>query len=532
MGSDIPANAEKNNESPLLVAYAVGEEHLQLFPAPASRDWMDKTHQHFANRCLPMLMANQSGWFLVSKLDVSVVWNGGQAKESLSITTSPGVRGHAPAVSIFGHGILTWHIPYLFRTPAGFNLLARGPANWPRENAFALEGLVETDWAVATFTMNYKILRANEAVHFRAGEPVCMIVPQRRGELEAFQPFIRSINDDPAECKGYRLWSASRGEFLKSLTEGRKQPATGGIWQKHYFRGTSPDGTTAGAHDVKRDLATFGRPESPSDPSAEGTGGGWAGELFGAHLGVGLSYVICSSPRSGSTLLAEALSGTRVAGRPDEFFDVHQNIEAMIRRRFGAEDDSLGEYLIKVLLRSKTDNGVFGWKAHWHQFEHFWRRFLGVPLAHPNVSRGDFTQVFPNLRFIWLRRRDRLRQAISYARAMQTDLWRQYAGESKTPQSTPAFDKPVVDARIDEIDRMETAWNAFFTRHGIEPWVIWYEDFITEYQSTVRGALGHLEIRLPENFVFPQPRLLKQSDQETEKWIAEYRGMASGSSEP
>lgn len=510
--------SEKHNESPVLTAYAVGEEHLQLHPASSSRDWMDQTHQHFANRCLPMLMANQSGWFLVSKFDVTVVWNGGQAKEGLSISTPIPVPGHPPAVSIFGHGILTWHIPYLFRTPPGFNLLVRGPANWPRENAFALEGLVETDWAVATFTMNYKILRPGEPVHFRAGEPVCMIVPQRRGELEAFRPYIRSIHDDPAECRGYQRWSASRAEFLKSLSSGRKTSSAGALWQKHYFRGTAPDGTTGGTHEVKRNLATF------EDRSSKNAGDALANIAAGAQSGVSLSYVICTSPRSGSTLLAEALDSTGVAGHPDEFFDVHAEVEGQIRRRFGAEKDPLEAYLMKVIRFSKTKNNVFAWKAHWHQFEHFWQRLLGVPLAAPGVDRGLFMEVFPNLRYIWLRRRDRLRQAISYEKAIQTEMWRSYAGRSQTPKSRPAFDKARVDTRLNEIDRMEAAWDAFFTRHGIEPLVIWYEDFIPDYEKTVLGLLRHLEIRLPEKFSVPSPRLLKQSDEETEKWIEAYRG--------
>lgn len=516
------AATDKTTEPPMLTAYAVGEEHLQLVPAPPARQWMDQTHAHFANRCLPMLMANQSGWFLISKVDVSVIWNGGQAKEALSVSTPSSGGGHSPAVSIFGHGILTWHIPYLFRTPAGFNLLVRGPANWPRDNAFALEGLVETDWAVATFTMNYKILRANEPVHFRAGEPVCMIVPQRRGELETFLPFIRSIDDNPSESSGYHGWAASRAEFLKSLAEG-KHSGQGAVWQKHYFRGTAPDGTTGSIHEVKRVLAAFKNPPGPLQQAAQAVAGRGAGYQAGGRPPVHLSYVICTSPRSGSTLFAEALTSTGVAGRPDEFFDVHDEIEATIRKRFNAASDSLEDYLGKVLQLSPTDNGVFGWKAHWHQFENFWRRLLGVPLPDPRVSRGIFAEVFPNLRFIWLRRRDRLRQAISYTRAMQTDVWRKYVGESKEPQAPPAFDRALVDARIDEIERMEVRWNAFFTGHGIQPQVIWYEDFISDYQNTLLGTLRHLEIRLPNDFAFPSPRLLKQSDGETEKWIEAYR---------
>ena len=61
--------------------------------------------------------------------------------------------------SNFGYGIVTWYLPYLFRTSPGYNLWVRGPVNSPKDGIVPLEGLVETDWAEATFTVNWKITR-------------------------------------------------------------------------------------------------------------------------------------------------------------------------------------------------------------------------------------------------------------------------------------------------------------------------------------------------------------------------------------
>jgi Family of unknown function (DUF6065) len=45
-----------------LIAYRTGNNpKMSLAAASANRDWMDETDKRFANRCLPMLMANQ-GW--------------------------------------------------------------------------------------------------------------------------------------------------------------------------------------------------------------------------------------------------------------------------------------------------------------------------------------------------------------------------------------------------------------------------------------------------------------------------------------
>jgi hypothetical protein len=131
---------------------------------------MHRTPQRFANRCLPMLIANQ-GWHILNTRKIAVTWDGGAAIGSLRIDHADG--NAVPFVgSHFGSGILTWNIPYLFRTPPGFNLLVRGPANWPKDGIQALEGIVETDWADATFTMNWQMTRPHFTVIFEAGEPI------------------------------------------------------------------------------------------------------------------------------------------------------------------------------------------------------------------------------------------------------------------------------------------------------------------------------------------------------------------------
>ena len=75
------------------------------------------------------------------------MWNGGSEAGALVIEGAGEPSG--TAVSHFGHGILTFPIPFLFRTPPGTTLLIRGPANAPKDAIAPLEGLVETDWAVA-----------------------------------------------------------------------------------------------------------------------------------------------------------------------------------------------------------------------------------------------------------------------------------------------------------------------------------------------------------------------------------------------
>ena len=100
-----------------LIAYPVQDgSTMLLVPAPVERDWLDATADRFGYRCLPVLIANQAGWFVLNSHALDVIWDGGASRESLTVTYRSGDPPY-PAVSHFGHGILTWHIPFLFETP-------------------------------------------------------------------------------------------------------------------------------------------------------------------------------------------------------------------------------------------------------------------------------------------------------------------------------------------------------------------------------------------------------------------------------
>ncbi len=248
-----------------LVAYRISDIPMTLALAPSTRAWIEATAGRFARRCLPLMLANQAGWFVLNSHVVRATWDGGDDEGSIGIEFLSGEAPY-PAISHFGHGVLTWHVPFLFRTPPGWNLLARGPANWPKDGAFALEGLVETDWTMATFTMNWKMTAVERPVMFDAGEPICMLVPQRRGELERFRPRVLDVAADPDVERGYEAWGESRERFLAEVVVPDSEAAKRG-WEKHYFQGTTSDGTAAPAHQTKLRLGEVDDPDGWCPPT-------------------------------------------------------------------------------------------------------------------------------------------------------------------------------------------------------------------------------------------------------------------------
>ncbi len=257
--------ADREHESDELVAYAVGKSsESDIVPAERSRDWMVKTTSSFANRCLPLLMANESGWWLRNRDAFTATWNGGRHRGDVEISFDAEVPPNPQVTSQFGHGILTWGTAFVFRTPPGIDLLVRGPANLPKDGVTALEGLVEADWIEVPFTMNWKLTRPGLAVRFEQAEPFAMVVPQIRRDLERYRPIVRPLGDAPVLIESVRQWTARghRQELRRFVAE--HVPIGGPEWNGSYLRGETRDGARFDDHRVRRELQRFTRSDSTS----------------------------------------------------------------------------------------------------------------------------------------------------------------------------------------------------------------------------------------------------------------------------
>lgn len=223
---------------------------------------MSKARTGWPQRCLPMLIANQSGWELRNPCAFTATWMGAENGVDVLINPHRRVTGELLPVSHFGNGILTWHLPMVFRTPPGYNLLVRGPANYPKDAIYALEGIVETDWASASFSMSWKFTRKLMPVRFEVDEPICMIVPQRRAELEEFAPELRRIESDEDLHRKYEFFLCSRSRARQLEQLARLNAGEQVEWQGDYTRGRHTDGDAGTPdHQTRRHLRSFVQPQ-------------------------------------------------------------------------------------------------------------------------------------------------------------------------------------------------------------------------------------------------------------------------------
>jgi hypothetical protein len=215
---------------------------------------MGETPDRFAYLCLPLVAANVSGWELLCPAGFTAIWSGGPGPEAVQVSLeSPHTwmpRGH------FGHGILTLHTGYVFRTSAGHNLWVKGPVNAFKDGLAPLEGVIEADWLPYGFTMNYCFTRPNQRVRFEAGEPFCSIHPMPRTYLSRIQPAMRLLKAEPDLARQYRSWTRARYQWnAERLIEG--SPAALTKWRKDYLLGQTAVGEKAPEHEGAVRLRAF-----------------------------------------------------------------------------------------------------------------------------------------------------------------------------------------------------------------------------------------------------------------------------------
>src|SRR5947209_17390851 len=87
-----------------LICYPTSGEPPRIIAAPVERDWMDRTPNGFAYRCLPLNIANAHGWLILNTVPFIAEWNGDAGIDGVSISATG--EGAMLASSHFGSGVL------------------------------------------------------------------------------------------------------------------------------------------------------------------------------------------------------------------------------------------------------------------------------------------------------------------------------------------------------------------------------------------------------------------------------------------
>ncbi len=228
-------------------------------------------------------------------------------------------------------------------------------------------------------------------------------------------------------------------------------------------------------------------------------------------------YILCAVPRTGSWLLSHALEATGLAGSPSEYF--WRDDEPFWRKQWDV--DSYRDYL-SAFQGTATANGVAGTKMTWGYFSEFLDKVRQLPEMAQAPHEELMQATFPELRHLWIRRRDKVRQGISWWRAEVTGEWARFCGQAPQQRCPESLDLAAVKNLVHVALAHDKAWANYFRSHSIEPWSVYYEDLINDVDAYLNAALEHLGVH-PGTRVHSAPaRIERHADQRTEQWVEEY----------
>ncbi len=242
------------------------------------------------------------------------------------------------------------------------------------------------------------------------------------------------------------------------------------------------------------------------------------------------SYIICTSPRSGSTLLCRLLSQTGVAGHPGSYFH-EPSLKSWLGyydlpiTSTGSERELLDGVFRAAIAEGSGNTGIFGLRLQRHSFDFFLEK---LAVLQPSLSRDSqrLAAVFGRVSFIHLTRRDKLEQAISYVKADQSGLWHVSSDgtelERLASPRAPTYDADRINDQLERFLAYDRDWNTWFDREQIEPLRITYEALSDAPEKTLGTVLDFLGLDREAAYGV-KPDVAKMADGTSRQWFDRFR---------
>jgi trehalose 2-sulfotransferase len=251
------------------------------------------------------------------------------------------------------------------------------------------------------------------------------------------------------------------------------------------------------------------------------------------------SYLVCATPRSGSTLLCETLRATGVAGVPLEHFEIlrHSGLPRQPREYFDGVDDAgvlkllaplqpgrpSGEpaaaWRNRVVRRGMTANGVWGGKLMWGHVEDLLGRARALDGLADAGLHTALRALLGDVRLVFVTRSDKVAQAVSLWRAVQTQRWSAAADAPRRPHDA-AYSFAAIDHLVSQPQADDAAWRAWFANHApAEPLELSYEAIADDPRATVGRVLDFCGL---PRVAIGAPPLRDQRDARSREWAERY----------
>lgn len=242
------------------------------------------------------------------------------------------------------------------------------------------------------------------------------------------------------------------------------------------------------------------------------------------------SYIICATPRSGSTLLCTLLAATGVAGNPNSFFRTESL--SVWTQEWGLPDIKAlsgpaitRRYLAALRIEGTAQTGLFGLRLMAENIVDASNALDQIHPGHPN-DHARFEAAFGKTLYLHLSRQDKVAQAVSRIKAEQSGLWHMAPDGSEYERLSPAkplaYDAKRIARTIAQYRASDAAWQAWFAAQGITPMRLTYEGLAAAPFETLKDILRQLG-QSPGAADGIVPGVARMTDDTSKDWIARYR---------
>ncbi|MER9346761.1 Stf0 family sulfotransferase [Mesorhizobium sp. M0227] len=241
-------------------------------------------------------------------------------------------------------------------------------------------------------------------------------------------------------------------------------------------------------------------------------------------------YIICGTPRTGSTLLCKLLASTKTTGDPHSFYRRQDVLEwaeewKLPDRGTMSELDFNVAYLNAAIAAGKGGTSLFGLRLMRENLDEL-STILDRIFPKLQSDRARFGRAFGNVLYIHLSREDKLAQAVSLIKAEQTGLWHIAPDgteiERVAPPKEPQYDFERIKREVAELETYDAAWNIWFAEQGISPLRVGYERLSGNPAATLLGICEALRVRAPDEEDI-SPGVAKLADATSLDWMRRYR---------
>lgn len=252
--------------------------------------------------------------------------------------------------------------------------------------------------------------------------------------------------------------------------------------------------------------------------------------------------IICATARCGSTLLCKELEATGVLGQPKEYYIQAKQVTA----------EKAPIFWQNIIQKASSENAVFAIKvmqSQWLVAETI-HQYLAQPpsllatrlkqlkqiasFSKNNIEMDNFYSFYKEATWIFLRRKDKLYQAISREMARQTKVchiikpgassanigkaldWEQ----SSNYNQAAIYKAAALLTHLKEIEQEEQAWLAFFKQYKIQPLSLNYESLLTS-KDYLTALAQRVSVELKG-----QPRempLMQVRNELNDEWATRFR---------